>query len=704
MKRVAIIDPSVSGKGGHYLEYALRVAKQVNEAGLNPVLGAHVDFRNDGSFPGAAYGVFHKTFWEQSERSAGVSMRLRTVYANIKRAFRSVLRPIFRALLIWYHYSWINLASARAHDLESLFDPKLSIYSSNWMGVKTSASLVRLLYIFQAVKRALRPRSRGRLTAFIRKLKRLVRAILILTVVVAAVVLSPLIIFFFIGRTLAGKLIATTGSVSEMARDVERFIHVSKLEAGDIVFVPTVGIPEILAIAAVLKKVALTRKLKWRLLMRRDAFFGHQPGWGLQGGQLQILRLKGVFHYAAQAMKTLDIGWYTDTLQLAAQYNRISDLKFEVFPVPTGNGPIRSQAGTYVVHGYVGDARTEKGFQFLSDIWDRFRLWSGFGDGDRLLVQSNFNIKGGEPEAVKGMFALRGQSPGEVEFVPGPLASEEYDRVLSSCGIILLPYDSSAYASRSSGIFAEAVRKQIPAVVTSASWGAKVVEPMRQCWLKHVDTAFAVVCQLSSPDALEIRGHSWGTVKDCDPTFDTAIFSLEFLTALAGGGVIVELHLRNKEGDDLGRLSDVVMITSSNVKLGFTFPVSVAEFDIWVKPLNKEANILPRHISLNLGRLQAGITCGFAVRTSSTEPESFAAALLDIRKNLDTYNRQLVVLSRILAPAIDDQAMMECLVQGAGVDFDSLYANAEHEVSLCFAEKLPLRRVQKATRARWSGR
>jgi hypothetical protein len=704
MKRVAIIDPSVSGKGGHYLEYALRVAKQAKDAGLSPVLGAHVEFKNDGGFPGTTHSVFHKTFWEQSEQPAGFSTRIRTVYANIKKAFRSVFRPIFRSLLIKYHFSWLNLASARAHDLESLFDPKLSIYSSNWMGIKTSAALVRILYILLTIKRALRSRSRGRLSGFLRKLKRGVRAVLLLAMMITGVALSPLIILFLLGRAIVGKLLVATGSVAEMSRDIERFLRVSKLEPGDIVFVPTVGISEILAVAAVLKRVALGRKLKWRLLMRRDAFSGHQPGWALQGGQLQILQLKGVFHYAAQAMKTSDVAWYTDTLQLSTQYNRISSLGFDVFPIPTGNGSVQTPAGNRILHGYLGDARTEKGFQFLSDIWDRFRLWSGFEDRDQLLVQSNFNIKGGEPEAVKGMFALRGQSPGEVDFVAGPLGTEEYDRVLSSCSIILLPYDASAYASRSSGIFAEAVRKQIPVVVTSASWAAKVVEPMRQCWLKHADTAFAVACQLSSPDTSEIRGHYWGTVRDCDPTFDTAIFSLEFLTALAGGGVIVELHLRNKAGDELGRLSDVVMIISQNVRIGFTFPAAVAGFDVWIRPLNKEANMLPRRMSLNIGVLQSGITCGFGVRTSSTEPESFAAALLDIRNNLDAYNRQQRILSRILSPVIDDRAVMDCLVQGTGVDFDRLYADAEYEVSRCFSERLPLRRVQKATRARWSGR
>ena len=703
MKRIAIIDPSITGKGGHYLEYALRIAKEANEAGLRPILGAHEKFKNDGSFPGPAYSVFHKTFWEQSEDGAGYSLRIRTIYANVKKAIRSAFRPLYRSSLIWFHYSSLNLASARAQDLDSLFDPKLSIYSSSWMGVKTSALFVRFLYVLKLLKRRLATKPRGRFSAFKLRLKRFVRAILLLLLIVLGLVLSPAIVFIFLLRTLAAKILMPAGGVAQMSRDIERFLQLSKLEAGDVVFVPTVGIAEILAVAQVLKKKPHARKLKWRLLMRRDAFSGHQPSWTNQGGQLHVLRLKGVFHYAMRVMKGADVAWYTDTVQLATQHIRVSNLPFKVLAIPTGQGDSPAVVKNTIFHGYVGDARTEKGFQFISEIWDRFRLWSGFGRQDKLLVQSNFNVKGGEPEAVKGMLALRGQAVGEVDFVPGPLDSDQYNRVLSSCGVILLPYDAAAYASRSSGIFAEAVRKKIPVVVTSASWAAKVTEPIRQEWLNHIDSAFSVVSRLNSPDISEIRGQYWGLVKS-DPAFDTAIFSFDFLTIIPGSGLIVELHLRDKNGDTIGHLSDVVMIIAQSVKIAFSFPAATAEFDVWIKPLNKELNILPRRVSLSLGRLQRDIVCGFGIRTTASNPESFAAALLDIRHNLGEYERQAEVLSRILMPAFDDAGIIDCLIRGEGVDFDRLYLEAQQIVSAYFAQRLPMRPVQTVVRARWSGR
>ena len=129
-----------------------------------------------------------------------------------------------------------------------------------------------------------------------------------------------------------------------------------------------------------------------------------------------------------------------------------------------------------------------------------------------------------------------------------------------------------------------------------------------------------------------------------------------------------------------------------------------AEFDVWIKPLNKELNILPRRVSLSLGRLQRDIVCGFGIRTTASNPESFAAALLDIRHNLGEYERQAEVLSRILMPAFDDAGIIDCLIRGEGVDFDRLYLEAQQIVSAYFAQRLPMRPVQTVVRARWSGR
>jgi hypothetical protein len=401
-------------------------------------------------------------------------------------------------------------------------------------------------------------------------------------------------------------------------------------------------------------------------------------------------------------MAGTDVKWYTDTEHLSAQYSRLAKFQFAVLPIPTGEGSVRRRISSRpLLHGYLGDARTEKGFQHLSDIWDRFRLWSNFGN-DKLLVQSNFNIKGGEPEAVRGMLALLGQTTGEVQFVPGPLETEEYDAVLSSCGIILLPYDGAAYASRSSGIFAEAIHKAIPTVVTGGSWGAKVVEPIRQAWLQRIENAFMTVSRVISPPASSRRGHSWGVVYNCG-NYDTALFTFDFLAPSRGAGLVVELHLRDSEDRLLAILSDVVMVISTRVRIAFALPMRVDRFEVRVRPFNKEVNIIPQKAGLLVGVLQSGFVCGFGVRSANADPESFAACELDLSRHLADYDAQALALKNMLKPLFDDAVMIECLIAGEGIVFSEMYSAAEQMVDDYFKSKLPLHRSQSVIQTRWDG-
>lgn len=67
MRRILLIDPSICGYGGHYLEYALSVLRQAGKQGYTCMLAVNRRFRPE-SVPGRyqiqVLGIFRYTFWE----------------------------------------------------------------------------------------------------------------------------------------------------------------------------------------------------------------------------------------------------------------------------------------------------------------------------------------------------------------------------------------------------------------------------------------------------------------------------------------------------------------------------------------------------------------------------------------------------------------------------------------------------------------
>jgi hypothetical protein len=142
----------------------------------------------------------------------------------------------------------------------------------------------------------------------------------------------------------------------------------------------------------------------------------------------------------------------------------------------------------------------------------------------RLLVQSNFNVPGGEPHSAAAHRFLRDCDNQGVELIYGPFGREAYQRLIARTDIMLIPYDARNYAARSSGIFAEAVAAGIPSVIFSGTWMASVVEPDRQAYLIDL---------FESGEGAEAR---LGT-KVCCRLIDSAKLPIE----AAMSGLIVEL-------------------------------------------------------------------------------------------------------------------------------------------------------------------
>lgn len=449
MTKMAIVDPSITGKGGHYLEYAIRVVHQAQKDGLTPIVGTHHTFKAAGPQSEFTLPVFRNTFWTDVPSSFGPRQYLLARYLRAKIYLKSLFRSKLMYIFLTCHFSKVNLYSERGRSLSSLWDEKLGLYSSKWIGLPTARSLLRLFYIWHLAKRAILDRLKVTSFQIYRFALIVFTVILLIPGFLIVIAITPLALIFLAIRRTLRTLFGQHGPVDVLANDLADFVDRAALETGDYIFMPTVGETEILAVAEFLRKSKLARGLKWRLLIRRDAFHGYKSGWSSQGENILLFKLKNIFNYISELIDEIDVKWYTDTEQLAEQYYRISNRRFHVLPIPTGDSQLTiSERRDDFRFGYLGDARSEKGFQHLSEIWDQYWSWSDTASRDSMVVQSNFNIEGGDPESVRGMYALLGQPDDNIEFVAGPLESTRYRSVLTSCDALLLPYDPVAYASR----------------------------------------------------------------------------------------------------------------------------------------------------------------------------------------------------------------------------------------------------------------
>src|SRR5205085_6573913 len=101
---------------------------------------------------------------------------------------------------------------------------------------------------------------------------------------------------------------------------------------------------------------------------------------------------------------------------------------------------------------YLGDARAEKGYQYLP--WLVRDLWADYVETGqvRFVFQSYYPAPEGEPVVSAARSELQQYPSDKVRLITEPVSSEEYWRVLEEGDIVLLLYNRDNYAARSSGI------------------------------------------------------------------------------------------------------------------------------------------------------------------------------------------------------------------------------------------------------------
>jgi len=237
----------------------------------------------------------------------------------------------------------------------------------------------------------------------------------------------------------------------------------------DIIFFPTISEHDLRGLAEELDRTRERLEAGWHFLFRRNIYSGRRAAYAAQDAGLEELRL--VFERVRRSVLAGRCYFYTDTEELTEQYDRLGIMRFRTLPVPhtysaadriAHSGPLRLT--------YLGDARTEKGFDQLPHLASRLEADYLATKRAKLVLQCNYNIPGGEPRVALARGELESM-PGEyVEFYRRPLTSEEYRDLLLRADVNLLCYDAENYYARSSGVLVESLAVGIPVIVPGGCW------------------------------------------------------------------------------------------------------------------------------------------------------------------------------------------------------------------------------------------
>ncbi len=498
MPKFVVIDHSIAGVGGHYYEYARHVLQAAKEAGYDPVLVANRAFRASEPLPWPVHAIYKVGYWGNLSQPSRFETLRSTAKAVQCGYLRCRTRLVYsRAFLLWYIRRRPG-AYLRSHTLTARFP----IF---WLPVVAAALTAKCLAAAVAACREMMP-LRGYLARVAGAASRVIGGV---------------------GR-LVSRLVSRGGWPCKFATDRYRLHHftrstrqlsrVESLSPGDVVLLPTTSEIELAGLATVLRGAPSLAQAHWHLIFRRNLFPGRQEIEFSASPELTAVR--GVFQSCADLHERGVLAYFTDTEELTAQYRLISGALFRTLPIPHTQPPRESERRSRpACVSYLGDARTEKGYQHLPRIigdllWDHIRTGKA-----SFVIQSNYNVPQGEPAAIVARSQLRRFVPHKVTLVESPLDSPSYWDMVHSSDISLLPYDRDNYYARSSGILAESLAAGVPVLVPAGTWMSRqIIDEIYQHRLRLREQLGVAGCLTASdlkprveacPKAIVRKGNDW---------------------------------------------------------------------------------------------------------------------------------------------------------------------------------------------------
>ncbi len=453
MRKFILIDQSIVNVGGHYLEYAQDVLLAAKEKEFETILVTNKMLKcKDNIVFDKVVPVYKYGYWDTfSPKSNSKILKNKKKHIN-KRLFN---------LKFDIRFSRLGLFLKNRYNIKKFL-------SSNVMSITSDMSLLAIILliipviIFMIIKKIMFNRVTKKIFCVLKVVFR--NLIKFITYPFSGVKGENTRYFY--------KFLQNQIKKKQFTKDTQKLFNMLDLKDGDIVFIPTISELEMLGLIDLFKKDKKSKLAGYHLLFRKNIFNGRETSYSMTNENVRAIR-DAIYNFI-QNSSDKNVNFYTDTDELTEQYNFLGVTKFHTLPIPhtKPKTSINCIPKTLKIV-YAGDARTEKGYQYLPKIVQD--LWNDYVNTNKIKfdIQSNYNIPGGEPSAVIARDQLMDYPSDKVTLRLKPLSSEEYKKLIFTADINLILYDSENYYARSSGVLAESLSAGIPVIVPAATWMSK---------------------------------------------------------------------------------------------------------------------------------------------------------------------------------------------------------------------------------------
>lgn len=179
-----------------------------------------------------------------------------------------------------------------------------------------------------------------------------------------------------------------------------------------------------------------------------------------------------VFNYLNKSPHQNRIHLFSDSNQLTEEYKKYTKKHLTVLPIPhTSNSIPGTGESEKLIIGYMGDARTNKGFHLLPEALDVVKQ----NNPDHKIefhIQANIRNRN-EWQATQAGTLLSNRK--DTFCYSKALNELEYKNLMNLIDVFVLPYTLDYYHSQTSGVFSEARSLGKVTVATRGSWMAEEI-------------------------------------------------------------------------------------------------------------------------------------------------------------------------------------------------------------------------------------
>ncbi len=201
----------------------------------------------------------------------------------------------------------------------------------------------------------------------------------------------------------------------------------------------------------------------------RDHYLGHRLA-----GALLISLINYPFMKYLYARKRFC--FWSDSEMVTEELKAEGMSRARTVPIPhLPDRPTAAPQGPRHLIGYLGGLRLEKGAALLPALVEGLIVRR-----PAAVFLLHVYLHQGETEELEAvrrrLLALAARYPRNLEIIDRYLPEKEYKAQLARCAVVLIPYQASLYAKRTSGVLAEAIAGGAWAVVPGGTWMAKQAE------------------------------------------------------------------------------------------------------------------------------------------------------------------------------------------------------------------------------------